>query len=100
VVLEIGKTAYDQFVVLDEYYESEAHLEDAIGWLKRNQKPKGCIYCEHEPSEIEKFRRAGWRAEQAWEKYRRRDCRGPTTPRIGPGSHRWAGRVTHFGPVR
>lgn len=65
VLLEVGKTPYDQLVVLDEFYESGAHVEDAIRWLEVNDKPKGRIYCEHEPSDIQKFRQANWPAEQA-----------------------------------
>jgi hypothetical protein len=65
VLLELGKTPYDQLVVLDEYHESEAHVEDALKWLNRNDKPRGAIYCEHVPSEIEKFKQANWPAEKA-----------------------------------
>ena len=65
VLIEIGKTSYDQLVVLDEYYESGAHIEDAIAWLHEQDKPQGTIYCEHEPSDIEKFEQAGWSAEKA-----------------------------------
>lgn len=65
VLLEIGKTSYDQLVVVDEYREHETHVEDAIAWLTENEKPNGTIYAEHEPSDIEKFREAGWPAEKA-----------------------------------
>ena len=65
VLVEIGKTAYDQFLVLNEFYERNAHVEDAIRWLKENDKPQGSIYCEHEPSDIEKFTRSGYSAAKA-----------------------------------
>lgn len=65
VLVEIGQTAYDQLVVLDEYHESGAHVEDAIDWLAEHDKPHGTIHCEHEPSDIAKFERAGWETEQA-----------------------------------
>jgi hypothetical protein len=65
VLLELGQTSYDQLVVLDEFYEHESHIEDAVAWLQRTNKPWGRIYCEHEPSEIRKFERAGWRADRA-----------------------------------
>ena len=56
VLLEVGRTDYDQYVVLDEYYESETHVDDAIAWLKQNDKPQGTAYCEHNPGDIEKFK--------------------------------------------
>jgi hypothetical protein len=65
VVLELGKTPYDQLVVLSEYHESGEHVEDAIAWLDRSGKPRGAIFCEHVPSEVEKFERAGWPATRA-----------------------------------
>ncbi len=65
VLLEIGKTAYDQLVVLDEFHESGSHVEDAIRWLDENDKPSGPIYAEHVPAELEKFERAGWRTVKA-----------------------------------
>jgi hypothetical protein len=65
VLLEIGRTPYDQLVALDEFYQQESHVEDAVAWLQRTNKPRGRIYCEHEPSEIRKFERAGWDARQA-----------------------------------
>ena len=60
VVVEVGKTPYDQLVVLDEFVESGAHVEDAIRWLEENDKPRGTIFAEHEPSDIEKLKRANW----------------------------------------
>jgi len=65
VVLEIGATDYDQFLVLDEFYESGTHVEDAIAWLDQHGKPEGRVWCEHEPSDIRKFNRAGYPADQA-----------------------------------
>jgi hypothetical protein len=65
VLVEIGKTAYDQFVVLDEFVESGTHVEDAIRWLSENDKPNGVIYAEHEPADIQKFNQAGSRARKA-----------------------------------
>lgn len=65
VLLELGKTAYDQLVVLDEFHESGSHVEDAIQWLDEHDKPDGPIYAEHVPAELEKFERAGWRTVKA-----------------------------------
>jgi len=62
VLVEIGATDYDQFVVLDEFHESGTHVEDAIAWLDREDKPTGRIFCEHEPADIKKFKRAGYPA--------------------------------------
>lgn len=65
VLVEIGATDYDQFVFLDEFYQSESHVKDAIAWLDRNDKPEGRIFCEHESAEIRKFRKAGYAATEA-----------------------------------
>jgi hypothetical protein len=65
VILEVGRTAYDQYVVLDEFYRSGSHIEDAIAWLKQNDKPKGTIYCEHNPGDIDKFKGTRWRPQEA-----------------------------------
>lgn len=65
VIVEIGKTSYDQYLVLDHYYRSEESVEDAITWLTENDKPTETIYAEHEPEHIEKFKRAGYPAESA-----------------------------------
>ncbi|WP_080503566.1 hypothetical protein [Halococcus thailandensis] len=65
VLVEVGKTPYDQLVVLDEFVESGAHVEDAIRWLEENDKPRGTIFAEHEPADIEKFKRADWPAVKA-----------------------------------
>ena len=60
VLLEIGRTAFGQLVVLDEYHQSETHVEDVIGWLQAHEKPRGTIYAEHNPSDIDRFERAGY----------------------------------------
>lgn len=65
VVLEVGKTPYDQLVLLDEYVERGTHVEDAIEWLEANGKPRGTIFCEHEPADIETFEQAEWPARKA-----------------------------------
>ncbi|MGK7296577.1 MAG: terminase large subunit domain-containing protein, partial [Candidatus Wenzhouxiangella sp. M2_3B_020] len=68
VVLELGTTPYGQILVLDEFYRSESHVEEAIKWLKGElglsgrDRPKGRIWSEHEPEDITKFRRAGFEA--------------------------------------
>ena len=64
-VLEIGKTDYGQFIAIDEYRETGTHIEEVIHWLKEHEKPRGKIYCEHEPSDVEKLRAAGFHAENA-----------------------------------
>jgi phage terminase large subunit len=69
-VLELGRTPYGQIVVLDEFYESATHVEKATKWLRGNLpggdlKPKGVMWSEHEPSDIRKFRKAGYRAVEA-----------------------------------
>ena len=63
VLLEIGKTPAGQLVVTDEFYRSQSHIEDAVDWLEG--RPRGNVYCEHEPAHIVKFRRAGWNAGKA-----------------------------------
>ena len=65
VLVEVGATEYDQFVVLDEFHKSGSHVEDAIAWLERNDKPRGRIYCEHEPADIDKLQRAGYPTSKA-----------------------------------
>lgn len=71
VLLEIGKTPSDQYVVLDAYYETEKSLDhlidpdNATGWILENNKPTGAIYCDHDPEHIQKFRDAGFQAEAA-----------------------------------
>lgn len=65
VLLEVGKTSYEQLVVLDEFHNQQTNVEDAIRWLKTNDKPSGPIFCDHEPSEIHRLRQAGYRAQNA-----------------------------------
>lgn len=66
VLLEIGKTPADQYVVLDMYYEAEQPVEnlvdpdDGTGWAIG--KPTGELYSDHEPEHIQKFRDAGFEA--------------------------------------
>lgn len=55
VVLEIGRTSYGQYIVLDEYYKSKTELEDAMNWIKT--KPAGTIYADWNPRQIERLRR-------------------------------------------
>lgn len=70
VMLEIAKTHAGQYVVVDEFYRSDTHVEDIIGgprhdkyWLE--DKPKGRIHSEHEPGDIQKMRSRGWKAGKA-----------------------------------
>jgi hypothetical protein len=65
VLLELGKTAANQLVVLDLFYETECHVDDAIAWLDTNDKPRGTIYCDHHPEDLQKFKRHGYPAENA-----------------------------------
>ena len=70
VMLEIGKTSYDQYICLDHFYEYESQIEDVAdpnepGGTYLYDKPKGVIHSEHEPAHIDKFRRAGWKATKA-----------------------------------
>lgn len=76
VLLEIGKTPADQYVVLDEYYESGQPVEKLVGkwddgkrirdgWIQRNDKLAGEVYCDHEPEHIQKFELAGFDAHAA-----------------------------------
>ena len=65
VLLEIGRTDYGQLVVLDEFHASGTHVEDAIRWLRENTKPKGYIFAEHEPADIQKLKKAGYGATKA-----------------------------------
>lgn len=65
ILLEVGKTDHGQLLVIDEFHRSKSHVDDAISWLQSNQKPKGPIFCEHEPADIRKFRKAGYRAGKA-----------------------------------
>ncbi|MDG5761532.1 phage terminase large subunit [Natronococcus sp. A-GB1] len=63
VVLELGKTSFDQLVVVDAFHETGVHTEDAIDWLA--DRPFGVIYSEHKPAHIDKFERAGFDATTA-----------------------------------
>jgi phage terminase large subunit len=63
VMLEVGKTPDERLIVLSEFYRSETHVSDCIRYL--DGKPEGTIFSEHQPEDIEKFRRAGWRAVKA-----------------------------------
>jgi len=64
VVLEAAIGHDGSILILDEFYESEKFVEDAINWVK--EKPRGRIFCEHEPDHIRKFnRRTSHRAEKA-----------------------------------
>lgn len=65
VLLEIGKTPHDQYVIVDSFYASETKVSDAVSWLTDNGKPHGTIYCEHEPEHQEEFKEAGYSAEPA-----------------------------------
>jgi len=57
VLVEVARTDYGQYIVVDEWYEPKTHVADAIRWLADHDKPKGVIYCEHEPGDIRKFRK-------------------------------------------
>jgi hypothetical protein len=63
VVLEVGKTNYDQLVVLDEFYREGVEYERAVEWLR--DKPTGTVYAEHEPEHQQAFRRAGFSVDPA-----------------------------------
>jgi hypothetical protein len=71
VILEIGRTVHDQYVVRDLLYASGTHVGDpddpdagtAIDWL--DGCPDGRLYCEHAPADVDAFRRAGWDARKA-----------------------------------
>jgi len=73
VVVDIRRTHADQYVVWDCYYESESRLaevvdpddvlEERAAWM--DGRPRGHVYCEHEPSHIRQFRAAGWPATKA-----------------------------------
>lgn len=69
VVVELAKTDYGQWVVVDLFHRSESYPEDIIdpetgtGWLA--DRHDGTLYCEHEPGHIKKFRAAGRRALKA-----------------------------------
>lgn len=68
VLVEVGRNAYGQLVVLDEYYEGESHVAHAIKWLKgglpdSRPSPKGVIWADPSAAgDIEKFRKQGFQA--------------------------------------
>lgn len=51
--------------VRDEFHQRECHVEDAIEWLETETKPRGRLLADHEPSEITRFRRAGYYTPEA-----------------------------------
>lgn len=66
VVLEAGPSPYGQFIVLREFYEREAPLDEAMRWIRERdnigtdegrQRPRGVVWCEHEPADVEKMKR-------------------------------------------
>lgn len=74
VLLDIRKTHTGQFAVWDVFYRSESRLAEVVdpdGILDDDRdawivgRPKGVVYCEHEPAHIQQFRAAGWPALKA-----------------------------------
>lgn len=70
VVIEAGPSTRGQYVILDEFYEREAPLEDAISWIRRRDKtnprrPRGVVWSEHEPADVERMKREGIDARNA-----------------------------------
>ena len=65
VVLEVGKTEYDQLAILDEFYRENVEYQRAVDWLTDHDKPEGVVYSEHEPEHQRAFRSAGYRVEPA-----------------------------------
>lgn len=63
VLVEFGRTPHGQLVALDEFYETETPVEQAVAWLE--SRPKGRIYAEHAPGDIDRFKKAGHRVEKA-----------------------------------
>lgn len=71
VVVVIGRTSYDQYVVTDLFYKRETQIEDVVDpedqdgdyWMA--DFPTGTVYAEHEPEHIQKFNRAGYPAQNA-----------------------------------
>ena len=57
VCLEVARSDYGQYVVVDEYYETESHVADMLRWLRDGDKERGRMYCDHEPASIRKLRR-------------------------------------------
>ena len=76
VLLEIGKTPVDQYVVLDSYYEEQKPVEDLVGefngrklvregWVQQEDKQPGPVFCDHDPEHIQKFARADFKPQAA-----------------------------------
>lgn len=76
VLLEIGQTPADQYVVLDCYYRSQQPVEKLTGtfdgrrlvrkgWVQSQAKQPGRVFCDHEPEHYERFRNAGFDAQAA-----------------------------------
>lgn len=63
VVLDIRRTAYGQYLVYDLFYRSESKVKEGVKWASK--RPKGLVYCEHEPEHQEQFKAAGFRVEPA-----------------------------------
>lgn len=61
VVIEVGRTHSDQYIVRDMFYKEHTEVEDAIEWLRGRRK--GRVYAEHEPDHIRKFQKAGYPAQ-------------------------------------
>jgi len=77
VMLELGRTAYDQLLLIDEFHETDSYVEDITGGSRRvnisedgtvhdivsdpwlADKPPGDLHAEHEPADYGKFRDAG-----------------------------------------
>jgi phage terminase large subunit-like protein len=63
VVVEFGRTDYDQLVAFDEFYRTETPVDRAIAWI--DDRPRGRIYAEHAPGDIKQFENAGLDVEKA-----------------------------------
>jgi len=73
VLVDIRRTHADQYVVWDHFYERESQLSELVdpddvlegreSWTEG--RPRGRVYCEHEPAHIQQFRKAGWPAVKA-----------------------------------
>ncbi len=62
-LVEFGRTAREQLVALDEFYQTECKVERAIAWLEG--RPSGRIYADHVPGDIDRLKNAGHRVEKA-----------------------------------
>lgn len=65
VIIEFARTPANQYAAIDCYYREGQPVEDAITWLRTNEKPSGPIYCDHDPEHIDKFRQAGYNGQAA-----------------------------------